>query len=196
MAVELFLVHGKPGSGKSTASKLAAEQLENVYNFSIGEELRARALHDKPSRHSDELKQYAEQLRQALPVPSHLPGLVFEECIESSPHQTVIVDGYPQYADRLPGFTETIERVGGKVLAICLIEVSDETAAERIAGRARRTTLVAEDEVYITKRLDGYRKNALPTIEAMSQDYLVHVINGEADQQEVSNELATFISNR
>lgn len=193
MATELFLVHGKPGSGKSTVSKLAAEQLGNVYHFSIGDELRARALHDKPSRHSEELKQYAEELRQALPVPPHLASLVFEECIETSPHQTVIVDGYPQYADRLPGFNETIERVGGKVLAICLIDVSDDTAARRIKGRTQRSTVVAEDEAYINKRLAGYNNNVLPTIGVLSQDYPVHTINGELDVQSVASELANII---
>lgn len=194
MSISLILVHGKPGSGKSTVSRLAAEQLGNVYHFSIGDELRARALHDKPSRHSSELKQYAEELRQALPVPPHLASLVFEECIETSPHQIVIVDGYPQYADRLPKFNETLEHVQAKVREICIIDVSDETARERIKGRSQRTAKVTEDEAYIQKRLDGYTKNVVPTIEVLSHEYPVHRLNGETDPQSVADQLLKIIS--
>jgi len=65
---ELLLVTGKPGSGKSTVSELAAAQFIDCYYFSMGDEIRARGLNGKPSRYSDELKKYKTELtlRNAL----------------------------------------------------------------------------------------------------------------------------------
>jgi adenylate kinase len=193
MTKNLILIHGKPGSGKSTVSRIAAERLRNVYHFSMGDELRSRALEGKPSRYSDELKEQAEALRQALPVPAHLAANVFEECVETSPHDTIIVDGYPQYPDRLPRFNETLEKVDAKVVAIVLIEVPDVVAAERIRGRAQRAETVAEDDAYITGRLMGYSKNVVPTIAVLSSEYPVTHIDGTSSPDEVTAELMKIV---
>lgn len=193
MKKHLFLVAGKPGSGKTTASALAAGMLTDAYHFSIGDELRARALHDKPSRHSKQLKQYADELRQHLPVPPHLPPLVVEECLETSPAITVIVDGYPQYADRLPGFYESLERADAEVLAICVIDVSDGEARKRLNKREQRSADVAEDNAYIQKRLDGFYKNVITTLNALSARYPVYTLDGSRPPDEVAEALTRFI---
>jgi adenylate kinase family enzyme len=194
MSERLFLVHGKPGSGKSTASQTAAKKLGDAYTFSMGNEIRARALHGKPSQHARELSQYTEQLRQSLPVPPDLVGKVVKECIETSPHETIIVDGYPQYPDRLPGFNSMIKELGAQILATYLIDVPDEIAKERLLGREQRLAEVAEDEAFITRRLAGFQRNVIPVIDALSQDYPVHIIDGSQDANGVANDLASSIS--
>jgi adenylate kinase len=186
MTKQLILVHGKPGCGKSTASRLTAEKLGDVYHFSMGDELRARALEGKPSKHSQALMEQAEALRQALPVPPQIAADVFEECVETSPYDTIIVDGYPQYPDRMPRFNETLGDVGAKVLAIAIIDVPDELAAERIRGRGQRAASVSEDDAYITKRLAGYVQNVEPTIEVLSSHYPVYHIDGSGSPDQVA----------
>ena len=160
----------------------------------MGDELRARALEGKPSRHSNELRQYTEELRQSLPIPPHLASLVFEECVDTSPQTTFIVDGYPQYADRLPGFHKTLERVGAEVIAICVIDVPDSVARQRLLGRARRSDNALEVSTYIDKRLSGYQDNVIPTLESLSQHYPVHVIDGTGSQQTVADGIVNVIS--
>lgn len=193
MAKELYLIHGKPGSGKTTASKMAAEKLGDAYHFSIGAELRARALDNKPSQYSKELKPYAEKLRQSLPIPPEIVALVFQECVASSPYETIIADGYPQYPDRLPAFEATLKSVMTEVLAICLIDVSDDVAKQRMRGREQRTAGIIEDETYISKRLESYEANLIPTIEALSHDYPVTVINGMQAPEAVADDLVRVI---
>lgn len=194
MTKKLYLVHGKPGCGKTTASKLAALKLGEAYHFSIGDELRARVFDGKPSRYSAELQRYSEELRQSLPVPPHLASLVFEECVETSPYDTIIVDGYPQYPDRLPGFDQTLQKVGARVLAVCVINVSDDIARQRITGRAQRNANVLENEAYITKRLQGYQKNVVPTIDVLSQEYPVENINGDQTPEAIAHDLVAIMN--
>lgn len=192
MSKVLFLVTGKPGSGKSTASKMAAERLGNVYHFSMGDELRARGLFDKPSRHSEEAKQYAHEMKHSLPVPASLSAKVFEECVQTSPYDTIVVDGYPQYKDRLDGFNETMQRVNATVAAILRIDIPDEVAFERLSNREQRAD-VEEDSAYISKRLQGYTVNVVPTIAALAKDYPLVNIDGDQPPEQVAAELESAI---
>jgi adenylate kinase family enzyme len=193
---ELHLIHGKPGSGKTTASKMAAAQLGDAYHFSIGAELRDRALDGRPSQYSEQLKPYAEKLRQSLPIPPEIVALVFQECVESSPYGTILVDGYPQYPDRLPAFEATLDKIMARVSGIYLIDVADDVARQRMRGREQRTAGIAEDDPYISRRLESYEKNLIPTIEALSHDYPVDVIDGMQAPEIVASGLAHVIGMR
>lgn len=193
MTKNVFLVSGKPGSGKTTASRLAAEKLGSVYHFSIGQEARDRVLGGKQSRHTAKLAPYAEELRQHRSIPPELISLVVAECIEDSPYPTIIADGYPQYRDRIPSFESTLLSAGAEVLAICQINVSDEVAARHLAGRAQRVEGVPEDDAYIRKRLDGYYQEVAPTIEILSKQYPLHVVDGNQSPEAVADGLVAVI---
>jgi adenylate kinase family enzyme len=195
MTKKLFLVAGKPGSGKSTVSRLAAAQLGEAYHFSMGDEIRARALHGKPSRFSEQLKTCVDAIKAALPIPHELVTGMFEECIADSPTDTIIVDGYPQYPDRLPAFDETNARVDAEVQAVCIIDVSDSVARTRLLNREGRFADVAEDEAYVAKRLAGFTKNVVPTIEVLAKQYHVHHIDGSAKPEAVAAALVAIIQN-
>jgi adenylate kinase family enzyme len=193
MRKRLFLVTGKPGSGKSTASELAAQKLPDTYYFSIGDELRAIGLHHKPSHFSVEIQGYRAELTLHKPVPPHLAVQVFEECVDTSAEHAIIVDGYPQYADRLPMFHDSLTRARATVEAICKIDVSDDIAKARLTHRKQRSVEVTEDDDYIRMRLDGYQKNVVPTIEALTLHYPLRIIDGDQTQEEVANKLIEII---
>jgi len=189
---KLLLVNGKPGSGKSTVSELAAAQFNDCYYFSMGEEIRARGLDGKPSRYSTELEEYKTELRLHKPLPPHLAVNVFEECLEQTDCLSVIVDGYPQFPDRLPRFHESLERVGARVIATCMIDVSDEVATERMNLRAQRTADVTEDKVFTSKRLKSYYENAEPTIQALANQYPLRLVDGSQPINAVVHDLVAI----
>ena len=188
------MVGGKPGSGKSTATKLAAELIGNIYYFSMGDEIRARGLDGKASIYKDELELLAEDLRQSKPVPAHLASGVFEECIEQSPYDRILVDGYPQHYNRLPGFNESLEKVGGKVLAVFKIDVDDQTASQRLKTRTKRFVEVGEnDDAYIDHRLKQYRENIAPALDILAEQYPMHVIDGARKPEGVAKSIVDLV---
>jgi adenylate kinase family enzyme len=191
---ELILVAGKPGSGKTTAAKTASEILGDTYYFSIGDELRAIGLEGRPSRLSAEIAQYTDELRNHLPLPAHLAHLVLEECVLSSSDTLIIVDGYPQYQDRLPAFEATLGGLSARVLVVCEIDVNDDIARSRLRNRKDRIEDLTEDAAFIDKRLVGYQRNAIPTIEQLAQQYPLRKVDGLSSRQEVANKLVQTIT--
>jgi adenylate kinase len=193
MSKQLFLIAGKPGSGKSTVSRLAAMQLGDAYHFSMGDEIRARALHGKPSRYGEQLKTCVDAIKASLPIPHELVAGVFEECIADSTINTIIVDGYPQYPDRLPAFDETNARVDAAVIAVCIIDVSDDVARMRLLGREGRFADVTEDDKYVAKRLAGFTKNVVPTVDVLAGKYPIHHVDGSGTPDQVAAELVRIV---
>ena len=190
---KLILVAGRPGSGKTTAAKTVSSTLSNSYYFSIGSELRAIGLEGRPSALSSEITQYGYELRNHLPLPAHLAHHVLEECILRSSAELIIIDGYPQYQDRLPEFKATLARVAADVLAICEISVTDDIARLRLQSREDRIKDIEEDTEFINKRLAGYQQNALPTIEQLARRYPLRKIDGSLSKQEVAQNLMLTI---
>lgn len=193
MTKQVVLITGKPGSGKSTAAAHVAQQL-GAYYFSIGDEMRARGLHGKHSPLTAEIQKYAEQLRQHKSVPPHLVGGVVDECINDSEKPLIIIDGYPQYLDRMPGFWTTLKKAKAEVLVICRINISDALATKRLAERKQRVAGIAEDQSYIQQRLDTYHAQTEPAISQLLDQSPLEVIDGTGGKETVATELLEAIN--
>lgn len=190
----LLIITGKPGSGKSTAAALATRQLANTVHFSVGDELRAIGLHGKPSALSTELSSYSTELKLHRPVPPELTTNVFEECVTRSQQENIIFDGYPQYANLLPGFEAAVMRLDVSVIGVCHVKVSDAVARARLASRGRRSPNVIEDKQYLDWRLLSYRENTIPTIQKLATRYPVFTIDGSQQVPAIAAALTAIIS--
>lgn len=179
--VELLLLSGKPGSGKSTMSK-AMLDLEGApshgVHLSIGEHLRAIGNGNIDSEFTDSLVKATDDMAQDKSVPHDVTLGVIGEFIEKNDDKDLIIlDGLraPEGLDR---FKQVIHKVGARVLAICESVVDDETVYSRIGTREQRYSTVTEDEEFIRARLQTYADCMVPTIEHMKRDYPYHAIDG------------------
>lgn len=100
---------------------------------------------------------------------------VFQEQVEAN-HQAnlIIANGVPRYHERLPAFREVVRALQAHVLAVCLIDISDETARERSASRARP----GDD---FETRLAGYYAETEPVIDALASEYPYVLLDGTLD---------------
>lgn len=196
MGKRLLVITGKPGSGKSTAAAIAAQRIASTYHFSVGDELRAIGLHGKPSIFSTELSRYSAELRLHRPVPPELATKIFGECVSSSQKKNIIVDGYPQYTNLLPGFRETVTRLGVSVIGVCHVKVSDAVARARLTSRGQRSPDVIEDEQYLDGRLLSYRENTMPTLEKLATSYPVFAIDGSQQAKDIAGTLVSIFTAR
>src|SRR5689334_20682301 len=104
---ELLLVAGKPGTGKSTASELAASKIEDARHLSMGNRLRGISSGEIPSRYSEELRAFQQNLAQGQPSPPGFANLVLREFMDMQ-KGLVIFDGIPRYEGWANDFTKMV----------------------------------------------------------------------------------------
>lgn len=179
--MELMLLAGKPGSGKSTMSKamLALEGApKDGVHLSIGEHLRSIGGGYIESEFSEVLAEATNDMAQDKSVPHDVTLGVIGEFIEvNTDKDLIILDGL-RAPEGLGGFKQVIHKVGSKVLAICESIVDDDTVYERIGTREQRYAVVQEDHEFIRARLQTYTECMVPTIEHMKREYPYHAIDG------------------
>ena len=178
---ELLLIGGKPFSGKSSISKSFAEANSGIVvkHLSMGDRLRAINRGEVVSRYSDDLSVDTNNLKAHKPIADReKPIGVFEEFIEQEPADLYILDAFPRYPDRLGIFNRSIQGMGAKILAVCLVDVPDEISLARSKGRAQRYGDVKEDEAFVRGRLQDFDSGAMPVLTTLSQDYPYYVIDG------------------
>jgi len=178
---ELLLIGGKPFSGKSSISRAFVDGNIDVVvrHLSMGDRLRAINKGEVESRYSNDLATDTSDLKAHKPIADkEKPIGVFEEFIEQEPADLYILDAFPRYPDRLDAFRESIQGMGARILAVCLVDVPDELSIERSKGRAQRYDDVEEDEVFVRKRLDDFRAGAMPVLAELSRDYPYYVLDG------------------
>jgi adenylate kinase family enzyme len=183
-APELLLLTGKPYSGKSTiAKKLASETSpKNTKHFSIGDRLRGIASGEIESDHTAAVRQHSEALKQHQAIADQeLPVKLFTEFIGiHSRVDLVLLDGFPRYADRISGFQTATKEIGTKLLAVCLVDVSDDVVRQRASGREQRYADVTEDEAFITSRLMDYQQNSAAVFEQLGSQVPAYTLDGTA----------------
>lgn len=128
---ELLLIGGKPFSGKSSISRSFVEANSGIVvkHLSMGDRLRAINKGEIASRYSHDLSVDTNDLKAHKPITDkEKPIGVFEEFIEEEPADLYILDAFPRYPDRLNIFKQSVQGMGAKILAVCLVDVPDEVS--------------------------------------------------------------------
>ena len=186
---KLFLIIGAPGSGKTTDAQLIAKNNNNVTHYSTGDMLRAEIASD-----SELGKEIDFYVSKGNIVPIAIVIQTITGAIKSSPSEVVVIDGYPRSLEQMNKLNAYLEDDNGvELVSVIEVAVSEETARDRVLGRAR-----GEDdntEVF-DNRMKVYTE-PLTDIQAFySAKNILKVISGEGTIEEIVSQMKTFITSK
>jgi adenylate kinase len=186
---KLFLIIGAPGSGKTTDAELIAKKNDNITHYSTGDMLRAEV-----ASGSELGKEIEGFIVKGLIVPINIAITTITNAIKSAPTDVVILDGYPRSIEQMDALEEFLASDSGIILTnIIEVEVSEETARDRVLGRARGAD--DNNEVF-DNRMRVYLE-PLAEIQAFyNAKNLLSVISGEGSIEEIVSEMEIFIKKR
>jgi len=186
---KLFLIIGAPGSGKTTDAELIAANNENISHYSTGDMLRAEV-----ASGSEMGKEIDGFISKGLIVPIEIAIKTIVNAIKSAPNDVVILDGYPRSIEQLEALDDFLKTDNGVMLTqVIEVAVSEETARDRVLGRARG----ADDN---TEVFNNRMKVYLEPLDAIKDFYssknILKVISGEGTIEDIVSEMESFIKSK
>jgi adenylate kinase len=176
---KVFLIIGAPGSGKTTDAQLIAERnREKVVHYSTGDLLRAEVA--TGSELGQQIKSFID--RGEL-VPLDIVIATIKKAIEEADRDIILIDGFPRSVEQMEKFEEMVNSSPEiELVKVIEVMVSDETARERVLGRARGAD--DREEVFLNRM--RVFKGPLPAIEEFySQQGKLLKIDGERTIEEI-----------
>ena len=184
---KLFLIIGAPGSGKTTDAELIAETNDNITHFSTGDMLRAEVASE--SVLGKEIDNY---ISKGLIVPIDIAIQTITNAFKTAPTDVILLDGYPRSIEQLNALEDYLNDEL-QLISVIEVEVSEETARDRVLGRARG----ADDN---TEVFDNRMKVYTEPLEEIRSFYTsqnkLKVISGEGTISEIVSEMESFINSQ
>ena len=184
---KLFLIIGAPGSGKTTDAELIAKESDEITHYSTGDMLRAEV-----ASGSDIGKEIDSFISKGAIVPIEIAIKTIVNAIKSAPTNTVILDGYPRSLEQMHALEEFLKDESDLELTnVIEVHVSEDTARDRVLGRARG----ADDNTEVFDNRMKVYTEPLADIQAFySSKNILKVISGEGTIEEIVSEMGSFIN--
>ena len=190
MSKKLILIIGAPGSGKTTDAELIAEQNSDIIkHYSTGDLLRAEvASGSKRGKIIDSF------ISKGNIVPIEIAIETIISAIKNTSLDTIIIDGYPRSNEQMNALDEYLKKEDSiELVSVIEVEVSEETARDRVLGRARGAD--DNNEVF-NNRMKVYTDPLADIQDFYSKQNLLTKISGEASIEEVVAKMETFIKSK
>lgn len=186
----LILIIGAPGSGKTTDAELiAANNSDIIKHYSTGDLLR-----EEVASGSERGKIIDSFISKGNIVPIEIAIETIISAIKATELDTIIIDGYPRSNEQMNALDAYLQKEESiELVSVIEVEVSKETARDRVLGRSRGAD--DNNEVF-NNRMKVYM-DPLADIQAFySQKDLLTKISGEATIEEVVSQMETFIKSK
>jgi len=186
---KLFLIIGAPGSGKTTDAELIAKNSENITHYSTGDMLRAEV-----TSGSEIGKEIDSYISKGAIVPIEIAIKTIVNAIKSAPTHVVVLDGYPRSIEQMKALEKFLQEEKELVLvSVIEVAVSEETARERVLGRARGAD---DNHEVFNNRMRVYLEPLASIQEFYKNKNILKVISGEGTVEEIVSQMGDFINSR
>lgn len=187
---EVIVVHGYPGSGRTTQCKRVARDGFDgrpVRHVSVGDRLRAIQSREVVSDFSPYIL--------TSPTPSHLPddivnSVVFEALGTPEADELLLIDGYPRYTHAVDIFRASLKARNHTFLGTVALEISLNTSLDRVLSRAHRIGDATDDAIRESETIFQYNRHFQTTrfaLLGLSALAAVEVIDATSDEDTVHN---------
>ena len=187
---KLFLIIGAPGSGKTTDAEIIAKRNSDIMaHYSTGELLREEV--KKGTTLGATIASYVDN-GKLVPLDIVIDTIV--GAIKSSDKDVIIIDGFPRSVEQMKALDEILSKNPDiKLESVIEVVVSEETAKERVLGRARG----ADDNVEVfNNRMKIYLEPLNEIEKFYEQKGLLKKIDGERTIEEIVDEMEEFIKSK
>ena len=191
---KLFLIIGSPGSGKTTDAELIAAKHENITHYSTGDMFRAEIL--SGSQRGQIIDTYVSA-GNIVPIDIAIETII--GAIKKAPTPIVVIDGYPRSVEQMQELDNyLINEKEVELVNVIEIEVSQNTAFQRVLGRAADADVVRADdneEVFLNRM-----KLYIEPLEEIQNYYrkknILKIISGEGTIEEIVSEMDSFVQSK
>ena len=189
---KLFLIIGAPGSGKTTDAELIASRHTNITHYSTGDMFRAEVA--SGSQRGEIINTY---ISAGNIVPIDIAIGTILTAIKKASTDVVIIDGYPRSIEQMVELDRYLSKEN-EVELTNVIEVAQETAFQRVLGRAADADVVRDDdnEKVFLNRMRLYIEPLSEIRTFYTKKDLLKVISGEGTIKEIVDEMDEFIQSK
>lgn len=191
---KLFLIIGAPGSGKTTDAQLIASKHENITHYSTGDMFRAEIL--SGSKRGQIIDTFVSA-GNIVPIDIAIETII--GAIKKAPTPIVVIDGYPRSVEQMVALDNYLANENGvKLVSVIEIEVSQNTAFQRVLGRAVDSDIVRADdneEVFLN-RMRVYLEPLKEIQDFYTQKNILKIISGEGTIEEIVSEMDSFVQSK
>jgi len=186
---KLFLIIGAPGSGKTTDAELIAKNNPDITHYSTGDMLRAEVA--SGSQRGKEINKYISK-GEIVPISIVIETII--NAIKTSPTDIIIIDGYPRSVEQMLELDKYLqENKDIELVSVIEVKVSEETARQRVLGRARG---VDDNNEVFDNRMKVYTKPLQRIRDFYTQKGILKTISGEESIEIIVSEMEKFIQSK